>query len=400
MQNENHENHENTKKQMNTEEISKKSNKSKTPLISLSFKDLMILLNLMKQVYNKNFSLRDINLAFSDNFYKDDYIDDIITEIPERNFSPKWNEIWDRIAQYEYLDEKYIEVFEKYLPMETILCKQKLSEEFLINYVENNNANDINWNFISSKQKLSDEFIENYKINLNLSYVIESQFVSEKTMDKIYDVLPDHIWSTFIIFQSEFQNLSEISNQFILKYLNQLTSKCKNFFQIKAIDKYPIFIQEKIIEKFLNDYSTDKYPIFFQEKIIEKFLNDYSTKYDSNIYDKFRFNMFLKAYIELFIDFDYLKNILDKIDESYESDESDESYESDEYITNKYEFKKPWLNLNKNTQMIIFDYFNIEYNLGMKEINDRTDNYIFIKIENLIKRKQNSQRIQRYQEYI
>ena len=379
MQNENHENHENTKKQMNTEEISKKSNKSKTPLISLSFKDLMILLNLMKQVYNKNFSLRDINLAFSDNFYKDDYIDDIITEIPERNFSPKWNEIWDRIAQYEYLDEKYIEVFEKYLPMETILCKQKLSEEFLINYVENNNANDINWNFISSKQKLSDEFIENYKINLNLSYVIESQFVSEKTMDKIYDVLPDHIWSTFIIFQSEFQNLSEISNQFILKYLNQLTSKCKNFFQIKAIDKYPIFIQEKIIEKFLNDYST---------------------KYDSNIYDKFRFNMFLKAYIELFIDFDYLKNILDKIDESYESDESDESYESDEYITNKYEFKKPWLNLNKNTQMIIFDYFNIEYNLGMKEINDRTDNYIFIKIENLIKRKQNSQRIQRYQEYI
>lgn len=77
---------------------------------------------------------------------------------------------------HQSLSESFIEKHKDKIIMLDILRYQKISEDFIIKYIDD--VSSTGWTYISQYQILSESFIKKYKEYLNITYILKYQNIS------------------------------------------------------------------------------------------------------------------------------------------------------------------------------------------------------------------------------
>jgi len=173
---------------------------------------------------------------------------------------------WTYVSVNYNLSESSIEKYSNKVDWHYISECQMLSEEFIEKY-----RKEIRWEYISRFQNLSENFIEKYKDYVWWSYISTNQILSESFIEKYRDKV---YWKLI----SKSQNLSK---EFIKKYENRIDINLYNQFHKSPIQKF------NEIQKFAkqnNLYHDYKYIYGYVKFTKHDKLNNFNNK--PIIYDK------------------------------------------------------------------------------------------------------------------
>ena len=153
------------------------------------------------------------------------------------------------ISAYQKLSEKFIKKHLENLSLSNILKNQKMSEDFLGEFIENS-TNSQKF-LISTNQKLSEEFFLKHESRFDWEYIMNNQKISIKVLkDKVSMITPSYIKNNKI---SEKEIINIIEN---------------NHFNIELKD---IFLKLKMSEEFIEKYSNkSNWKIISQNQVLSE----------------------------------------------------------------------------------------------------------------------------------
>jgi hypothetical protein len=147
---------------------------------------------------------------------------------------------------------------------------QELSEDFLFFYASH--IPDSCWNRLATYQKLTEKFIIDFNYKLDISILLTSQVVHEKTIRENMQIFQEYLWHA-----CRYQYLSE---EFINEFQDQLHWGQLFLNQ----DHLSISFISKNISRFPKEYIYDPLDIFhksileYNKKLILNFVQDHNKK--------------------------------------------------------------------------------------------------------------------------
>lgn len=134
-----------------------------------------------------------------------------------------YSSIWETIVRYQTFSEDTLKILHKDLPWQFVCQYQKLSENFIRNFIcKKLPSNSIGWNELSRYQKLSENFIRKYKDKVDWLNISRFQNLSEAFIKKF-----DNKVSHFMILVNH-ETTNNLSNEY--------AKACMNRFNITMYD--------------------------------------------------------------------------------------------------------------------------------------------------------------------